>query len=132
MKNSINRRDFLSLMGTGAASFGLSSSFLATTRINKQSQRPNVILILTDDQGYGDLGCYGATKIPTPNMDRVAAEGMRFTDFYAGSTVCAPSRAGLLTGKYQQRFGFECNGTGGDLGIALDEDAIQFREQVAF
>jgi len=59
---------------------------------------PNVIFILADDLGYGDLGCYGQKKIETPNLDRIAAEGMRFTQFYAGSTVCAPSRCCLMTG----------------------------------
>ena len=53
---------------------------------------PNIILIVADDLGYGDLGCYGQAKIKTPNLDKLAADGMRFTSFYAGSTVCAPSR----------------------------------------
>jgi hypothetical protein len=61
---------------------------------------PNIVFILADDLGYGDLGCYGQTKIRTPNIDRLAREGMRFTDFYAGSTVCAPSRCCLMTGKH--------------------------------
>jgi arylsulfatase A-like enzyme len=60
--------------------------------------RPNMIFILADDLGYGDLGCYGQKRIQTPNLDRMAAEGMRFTQFYAGSTVCAPSRCALMTG----------------------------------
>src|SRR5881394_1651803 len=60
--------------------------------------RPNIILILADDLGYGDLGCYGQKKIKTPNLDRFADEGIRFTDCYAGSTVCAPSRCTLMTG----------------------------------
>ena len=60
--------------------------------------KPNIILILADDLGYGDLGCYGQTKIKTPNLDQLAKEGMRFGSFYAGSTVCAPSRAALMTG----------------------------------
>ena len=62
------------------------------------SQKPNIIFILADDLGYGDLGCYGQKKILTPNIDKLAEEGMRFTQCYAGSTVCAPSRASLMTG----------------------------------
>jgi len=60
--------------------------------------KPSIIFILADDLGFGDLGCYGQTKIKTPNLDKLAAEGMRFTSFYAGSTVCAPSRCTLMTG----------------------------------
>jgi uncharacterized sulfatase len=63
------------------------------------AEKPNLIFILADDLGYGDLGCYGQEKILTPHLDQMAAEGMRFTDFYAGSTVCAPSRCVLMTGK---------------------------------
>jgi arylsulfatase A-like enzyme len=66
--------------------------------------RPNVIVILADDLGYGDLGCYGAKDIRTPNLDRLAAEGVRFTDFY-GENVCTPARAALLTGSYPKRVG---------------------------
>src|SRR5881396_4268849 len=64
-----------------------------------QAERPpNIIFIMADDLGYGELGCYGQKKIKTPNIDRLAAEGMRFTQCYAGSTVCAPSRCCLMTG----------------------------------
>lgn len=62
--------------------------------------RPNIILILADDLGYGDLSCYGQTRFATPNLDKLASEGIRFTDFYAGSTVCSPSRATLMTGRH--------------------------------
>jgi uncharacterized sulfatase len=65
-----------------------------------QPTRPNVIFILADDLGYGDVGVYGQKEIQTPHLDRLAAEGMRFTDFYAGATVCAPSRCVLMTGKH--------------------------------
>ena len=65
--------------------------------------RPNIVLILTDDQGYGDLGCYGATDLKTPNVDRLAREGTRFTSFYVAQPVCTASRAALLTGCYANR-----------------------------
>jgi arylsulfatase A-like enzyme len=72
------------------------------------AERPNVIVILADDLGYGDLGCYGSPNIETPNLDRMAAEGMRFTSFYA-APVCAPSRAQLMTGCYPTRVGLARN-----------------------
>lgn len=62
--------------------------------------QPNIILIVADDLGYGDLGCYGQSRIETPNIDRLASEGLRFTDYYAGSCVCAPSRCVLMTGRH--------------------------------
>ena len=69
-----------------------------TTAPNRINQPPNIIFVLADDLGYGDIGCYGQKKILTPNLDRMAAEGMRFTQAYAGCTICAPSRCCLLTG----------------------------------
>ncbi|SFH58079.1 arylsulfatase [Planctomicrobium piriforme] len=68
------------------------------TLLAKEKRPPNIILMMADDLGYGDLGCYGQQKIKTPQLDRMAAEGVRFTQFYAGSTVCAPSRCVLMTG----------------------------------
>ncbi|MFX0075327.1 MAG: sulfatase-like hydrolase/transferase, partial [Candidatus Hermodarchaeota archaeon] len=61
---------------------------------------PNIIFILADDMGYGDLSCYGSTKISTPNMDKIASQGVRFTDAHSSSAVCTPSRYSILTGRY--------------------------------
>jgi uncharacterized sulfatase len=70
---------------------------------------PNIVLIVADDLGYGDLGCYGGRAIRTPNIDRLAHQGLRFTDFYSCSAVCAPARSGLLTGRYPFRTGITGN-----------------------
>ncbi|HEY0098759.1 MAG TPA: sulfatase-like hydrolase/transferase [Pyrinomonadaceae bacterium] len=71
------------------------------------NQRPNVVLIITDDVGYGDLGSYGAPDVKTPNIDRLARDGVRLTDFYANGATCTPTRVGLISGRYQQRLGLE-------------------------
>jgi len=70
-------------------------------------EQPNIILIMADDLGYGDLGCYGGNHARTPNIDRLAEMGIRFTDYHSNGTVCSPTRAALLTGRYQQRSGIE-------------------------
>ncbi|MGD7651877.1 MAG: sulfatase family protein [Verrucomicrobiales bacterium] len=77
--------------------------FVATLAQLPASEPPNVVLIFADDLGYGDLGCYGATKIKTPNIDKLAEQGRRFTDAHSSSAVCTPSRYGLLTGRYPFR-----------------------------
>jgi arylsulfatase A-like enzyme len=96
-------RSFLYFIGFSWATAGsLVGAQVATTNLVSQPppapRRPNIILIVADDLGYGDLGCYGQTRIKTPNLDKMASEGLRFTSFYAGSTVCAPSRCCLMTG----------------------------------
>ena len=78
--------------------FGLMLNSSAAEAAKPSGDRPNIVYIMADDLGYGDLGCYGQKLIKTPHIDRLAKRGMRFTDFYAGSTVCAPSRCVLMTG----------------------------------
>lgn len=82
--------------------------FLSCNQIKEKqnSKSPNVVIIFIDDEGYGDVGCYGATGYQTPNIDQMASEGMKFTNFYAAQPVCSASRAGLLTGCYPNRIGF--------------------------
>ncbi len=80
-------------------------TFAIAAPIKAATTTPNIILILVDDQGYYDLSCYGATEIQTPHIDRLAHEGIRFTDYYAAAPICSPSRAGLLTGCYPKRLG---------------------------
>ena len=70
-----------------------------------EKQKPNIVFIFIDDQGYYDLGCYGAGEIKTPRIDAMAKAGTRFTDYYAAAPICSPSRAGLLTGCYPRRVG---------------------------
>src|SRR5919197_610161 len=78
---------------------------LILAAVARAAEKPNFIIILADDLGYGDLGCYGHPSIRTPNLDRMAAEGMRVTDFYVAACVCTPSRAALLTGRLPIRTG---------------------------
>ncbi len=92
---------------------------------------PNVIVILVDDLGYGDIGANGSTVISTPHIDELAANGIRLTDGYASAAVCSPMRAGLYTGRYQNRFGYEYNPTANyernadaDLGLPVDEPTL--------
>jgi hypothetical protein len=76
------------------------ASLGASAAKSSQPSCPNIVFILADDLGYGEVGCFGQKVIQTPNLDRMAREGMRFTQFYAGTTVCAPSRCVLMTGKH--------------------------------
>ena len=101
----------------------LNGSLQSCNSPESKAVKPNVIVIMADDLGYGDLGCYGNQEIQTPHLDRLAAEGIRFTDYHSNGTVCSPTRAALLTGKYQQRTGisFVVTVAKRDLGLSLEE-----------
>lgn len=91
----------------------VSLTLLTATSIAAEPRKPNIVFILADDLGYGDVGCYGQRKIRTPNIDRLAKDGMRFARAYAGSTVCAPSRCALMTGLHTGHCRTRGNGGGG-------------------
>lgn len=99
------------------------------------ARKPSVVLIVADDLGYADVGFHGGKEIPTPNLDRLAAGGTRFTNGYVSCPVCSPTRAGLVTGRYQQRFGHEFNPGGNairtDFGLPLGEKTIAEALQAA-
>jgi arylsulfatase A-like enzyme len=96
-----------------------------------QARRPNIVVIVADDMGYADIGVHGSKDIPTPNIDALAAGGVRFTDGYVSGPYCSPTRAGLLTGKYPQRFGHEFNigmiDAHRDVGLPLEEKTVADR-----
>ena len=100
--------------------------FLAVSLAACNTERPpNVIFILTDDQGYGDLGSYGAKDIATPHLDQLAANGARFTSYYATQPVCSASRASILTGCYPDRIGIHnALGPGAKVGLHPDEETL--------
>jgi arylsulfatase A-like enzyme len=106
------------------ATFGLAPA-------EAQSKRPNIIIFLADDEGYGELGCQGNKEIPTPHIDSIASAGIRFTQGYVAATYCSPCRAGLMTGRYPTRFGHEFNGGGGagnaTFGLPTTETTIANR-----
>ena len=104
--NKQSRRDFLKVLGLAAGSLMMPQVVYSK---RQTARKPNVLLIFTDDQGSIDVKCYGAKDLYTENLDRLAAEGTRFTQFYVGAPVCSPSRAALMTGRYPQRAGVPGN-----------------------
>jgi len=99
--NGVNRRECLKRVGLGAAAMAVPGLVSAKRAANM----PNIVLIVSDDQGYHDLCCYGSDEVKTPNLDRLAADGVRLTNFYVTWPACTPSRGSLLTGRYPQRNG---------------------------
>ena len=94
---------------------------------SKTDSKPNIIIILADDAGYSDFGFMGSDEIKTPNLDQLALDGVTFNNAYVSASVCSPSRAGLLTGMYQQRFGHECN-LDSDVNNSFDPNQITIAE----
>ncbi len=103
----MDRRQFLKVIGLTAAAVGVPGCgrSLRGESADAQNRLPNFVIVFIDDMGYADVGCFGAQGYETPNIDRLAAEGVRFTDFYAAASSCTPSRAALMTGCYPQRVG---------------------------
>jgi arylsulfatase A-like enzyme len=128
MDHKVNRREFIKFVAGGTVAVVLPNYGCATANSSgssKGSDRPNIILIMADDLGYGDIGCYGSKRIKTPNIDALAGAGMKFTDYHSNCPVCSPTRAALLTGRYQQRCGIEgviyAKGPTRQTGMALEE-----------
>src|SRR5262249_23065820 len=91
-----------------ATAIFVAASVCTSLAVSREAARhPNVIFVLVDDLGYADTGAYGCTDIKTPNIDRLANEGVKFTDFYSNAPVCTPTRCGFITGRWQQRTGLE-------------------------
>lgn len=109
----MNRRAFLKCVGAGMAAMAVPGCLSrSTAQVSKEATKvvkPNILLMVGDDIGWGDIGCYGSTQIQTPHIDGLAKEGLRFTSGYVTAALCSPSRAGMLTGRYQQRNSLENN-----------------------
>src|SRR5437870_4451703 len=88
------------------------------------AEKPNIVFILADDIGYGDFGCYGATKVKTPNVDRLAAESLRFTDAHSPAAVCTPSRYALMTGEYAFRNPLGSHILPGDARLSIEPGTL--------
>jgi arylsulfatase A len=127
MNAELNRREFLRTVGFAAAAAVLPGCgrSLQQASASEEGRRANFVIVFIDDMGYADVGCFGAEGYKTPNIDRLAAEGTRFTDFYAAASVCTPSRAALMTGCYPQRVGLpNVLGPRSQIGISDQEVTI--------
>ncbi|MBL8221497.1 MAG: sulfatase-like hydrolase/transferase, partial [Bryobacterales bacterium] len=115
-----SRRDFLA------------TTLLAPFAASAQTRKPNIVLLVADDLGFAEIGVQGCKDIPTPHIDSIAKSGVRFSHGYVSCPVCSPTRAGLMTGRYQQRFGHEfnpgpANQASGEFGLPLTETTLPDR-----
>jgi arylsulfatase len=125
MSKNHTRREFVLSLAAGACGVALSGRRVLGGQGGRSPRPPNVVLVFMDDMGYADVGCYGATGYATPNIDRLAAEGMKLTDFYVPQAVCSASRAALLTGCYSERVGIQgALMPWATVGLAATEDTI--------
>ena len=128
MTRQTDRRQFLKTLGLGAPALGLFAASAAQSvrgDATPAERPPNIVLIFTDDQGYADVGCYGAQGFETPHIDQMAREGIRFTSFYVSQAVCSASRAALMTGCYSNRVGVQgALMPWSNVGLNPDEETI--------
>lgn len=140
-QQSVNKKRALVIACALFASLLFATAWVLPNRTKQVTpgvaDRPNVIVILTDDQGYADVGFNGCKDIPTPNIDRIAKNGVVFSQAYVSYAVCAPSRAGLITGRYQDRFGYSRNPLyrplDANIGLPLTEQTLpEFLQQAGY
>jgi len=126
----MRRRDFLKALGIGGATMAMANGLLAAEGLagltgDSKARRPNIVLVLADDLGFGDLGCYASPVITTPNLDKFAGEGVRLTQCYAASSNCSPSRAAMLTGRMPYRVGmYDFRRDGSPMHLPTEETSV--------
>ncbi len=127
----MRRRDFLKALGLGGATVALANSMQARAAIGADAtasskiKKPNIVIVLTDDLGFGDLGCYGSPVITTPNLDKFAGEGVKLTHCYSASSNCSPSRAAMLTGRMPYRVGmYDFRRIGSPMHVPTNETSV--------
>src|SRR5215216_2993520 len=113
-----------------AVAIGFGLLCLSRAAGEAQSRPPNIVVIVADDMGYADIGIHGSKDIPTPNIDALAKGGVRFTNAYVSGPYCSPTRAGLMTGRYPQRFGHEFNPGGNDQPFGLPKSEVTIADRL--
>ncbi|WP_425614629.1 sulfatase [Anatilimnocola sp. NA78] len=122
---------YVRLRARGSSLALIATLVLALSQATQAADKPNILIFYADDLGYGELGCQGNTEIPTPHIDSIAKNGLRFTQGYVAATYCSPSRAGLMTGRYPTRFGHEFNSSANAVGLSAKETTIADRLKAA-